>query len=89
VINAVWISIFDPVELFRNPVQSGSELQNPVGSPIRKSAEMRTDQDWIGLIRTEANFGRIRAGSDYNFLKIGRSGLDRTEKIFVVLKCLF
>jgi len=42
---------------------------------------MSTDQDWI---RTEANFGRIRTGSDCNFLKIGGSGLDRTEKIFDV-----
>ena len=34
VINADWIFISDPVEFFRNPVQSGSgsELQNPVGS---------------------------------------------------------
>jgi len=34
VINAVWISISDPIEFFRNPVRSGSasELQNPVGS---------------------------------------------------------
>jgi len=34
VMNAVWISTSDPVEFFRNPVQSGSgsELQNPVGS---------------------------------------------------------
>jgi len=39
-------------------------------------------QDWI---RTEANFGRIRTGSDCNFFKIGVPGLDRTKKIFVVL----
>jgi len=34
VINAVWITISDPVKFFKNPVQcrSGSELQNPVGS---------------------------------------------------------
>ena len=33
-INAVWISTFDPVEFFQNPVQSGSgsEVQNPIGS---------------------------------------------------------
>jgi len=44
--------------------------------------EMSTDQHWI---RTEA----ILAGSGVDraaiFLKIGGSGLDRTEKIFVVL----
>jgi len=34
VINAVWISVSEPVEFFRNPVRSGSglEFQNPVGS---------------------------------------------------------
>jgi len=32
VINAIWISKSEPVEFFRNPVRSGSELQNPVGS---------------------------------------------------------
>jgi len=34
VINAVWISISDPFDFFRNPVRtgSGSELQNPIGS---------------------------------------------------------
>ena len=34
VINAVWISISDPVEFFQNPGQpgSGSEVQNLVGS---------------------------------------------------------
>ena len=43
-----------------------------------KPTEMSTDQDWI---RTEANFGRIRTGSDCKFFLIGGSGLDRTEKI--------
>ena len=43
---------------------------------------MSTDQHWI---RTEANFCRIRTGSDCNFLKIGGSGLYRTEESFVVL----
>jgi len=64
VINAVWISIFDPVELFRNPVQSGSELQNPVGS---RSVNR---QRWE----------RIRTGSDWSGLKpiLAGSGLDRT-----------
>ena len=38
-------------------------------------------QDWI---RTEANFNRIRTGSDCNFFRIGGWGLDRTTKIFVV-----
>jgi len=32
VINVVWISISDPVVFFQNPVGSGSEVQNPVGS---------------------------------------------------------
>jgi len=34
VINAVWISISDPIEFFQNPVQLGSdsEVQNAVGS---------------------------------------------------------
>jgi len=32
--------------------------------------EMSTDQDWIG---TEANFGRIRTGSDCNFFENWRS----------------
>jgi len=34
VINAVWISISDPVEFFSksSPIGSGSELQSPVGS---------------------------------------------------------
>jgi len=36
-------------------------------------AELSTDQDWIGLDRTAI------------FLKIGGSGLDRTEKILVIL----
>ena len=36
----------------------------------RRPAEMSTDQDWIGLDRTEANFGRIRTRSDYNFCKL-------------------
>ena len=53
---------------------------------IQQTAEMSTDQDWI---RTEANFDRIKTGSNCNFLKFGRSGLDRTEKIFVVLMKLF
>jgi len=50
---------------------------------------MSTDQDWIGLdqdwIRTEANFGRIRTGSDCDLFETGGSGLDRNEKISVVL----
>jgi len=45
-------------------------------------AETSTDQDWIS---TEANFGRIRTGSDCIFFLIGRSGLDWTENIFVIL----
>jgi len=32
-------------------------------------AWIRTGSDWI---RTEANFGRIRAGSDWNFCENGR-----------------
>jgi len=42
---------------------------------------MSTDQDWI---MTEANFDRIRTGSDCNFFENWRTGLDRTEKIFDV-----
>jgi len=44
-------------------------------------ARIRTRWDWI---RTEAYFGRIRTLSDCNALRIGGSGLDRTEKIFLV-----
>jgi len=42
----------------------------------RTSPEMSTDQYWI---RTEANFGRIRTGSDCNFLENWRikTGSDR------------
>jgi len=58
-----------------------SELKNLVRCQV---PEMSTDQDW-----TEATFCRTRTGSDFNFLKIGRSGLDRTEKMFVVLMWLF
>jgi len=32
----------------------------------RRLAEMSTDEDWI---RTEANFGRIRTGTDCNFFE--------------------
>jgi len=32
-------------------------------------SEMNTDHDWIDWIRTEANFGRIRTGSDCNFFE--------------------
>jgi len=46
---------------------------------------MSTDRTGLEWIRTEANFGRIRAGLDCNFFKIGGSGLEQTEKIFVVL----
>ena len=49
-------------------------------------ARIRTASNWI---RTEANFGGMRTGSDCNFLKIGGSGLGRTEKIFGVLMWLF
>ena len=52
-------------------------------------AEMSTDRTGSDWIRTEANFGQIMTGSDCNFLKIGWSGLDRTEKTFVVLMWLF
>ena len=46
---------------------------------------MSMDQDWI---RTEANFGRIGTGSDCSFFKFGVSGLDRTDKFFVILMWL-
>jgi len=49
---------------------------------VTHTLEMSTDQDWI---RTEANFGRIRTGSDCSFFQNWRTGLDRTEKIFIVL----
>jgi len=39
---------------------------------------MSTDQDWTGL-------KPILAGSDCNFFLISGSGLDWTEKIYVVL----
>jgi len=42
----------------------------------------RTESDWI---KTEANFGRTGLDRTAIFLKIGGSGLDRTEKMFVVL----
>jgi len=45
----------------------------------------RTGSDWI---RTEANFGWIRTGSDCTFFKIGRPVLDRTEKIFVSINVI-
>jgi len=48
----------------------------------QRRARIRTGLD---SIRTEANFDRIKTGSDCNFLKIGGTGLDRTQKIFVVL----
>jgi len=44
--------------------------------------EMSMDLDWI---RTEVNFGRIGTGSDCSFFKFGVSGLDRTDKFFVIL----
>jgi len=52
------------------------------GAGVKKSdsnhlwwlAEMSTDQDWIGLVRTEGNFGRIRTGSDYNCFENWRIG---------------
>jgi len=54
---------------------------------VRKpSGRDEQGQDWI---TTEANFGRIRSGSDGNFFENWRTGLDRTEKIFVVVMWLF
>jgi len=53
-------------------------------TPVQSSAGMSTDSiawDWI---RTEANFCRIRTGSDCKFLKFGGSGLDCTEKILLL-----
>jgi len=48
VINAVWISISNPDELFQNPVQSGSgsELQNPVGSRSGNRIMFNTAVHW-------------------------------------------
>jgi len=47
-------------------------------------------QDWIGLYQDWSQFWPDH-GLDRTaiFLKIGGSGLDRTEKIFVVLMWLF
>ena len=44
-INAVWISISDPVEFFRNPLRSGSSsgLRNPVVSRSRSRIMVNTD----------------------------------------------
>jgi len=44
VINAVWISISDPLEFFQNPVQpgSGSGVQNPVGLRSRNRIMFNT-----------------------------------------------
>jgi len=41
-------------------------------------------QRWA-RIRTAANFGGFRTGSDCNFFEVGGSGLDRIEKRFVIL----
>jgi len=44
--------------------------------------EMSTDQDWIGLEPIFAGLGLDRTAF---FFKIGGPGLDRTEKILVVI----
>ena len=48
VINAVWISISDPFDFFRNPIRSGSgyELQNPVGSRSENQIMFNTGVGW-------------------------------------------
>jgi len=46
---------------------------------------MRTDEEGLGWIRIEANFGRIKAGSVGSFLKVGGAALDQIEKNYVVL----
>jgi len=48
---------------------------------IGRISEMSTHQVWI---RTTVSFGGNRTGSDCNFLDDGGSGLDRTDKIFVI-----
>jgi len=48
-------------------------------------AEMSTDQDWIGLDRIEANLAGSGLDRTTIFLKIGGTGLNRAEKMFVVL----
>ena len=58
-------------------------LQNPDRVHHWCTAEMSTDRTVSDWIRTEANFIRIEPSA--SFLKIGGSGLDRTQKIFVVL----
>jgi len=52
-------------------------------------AEMSTDRTGSDWIRTEANFGRTGLDRTAISLKIGGSGLDWTEKIFVVLMYLY
>ena len=55
-------------------------------SNAKQPPEMSTEPDWTW---TEANFSGSRLDRTAIFLKIGESGLDRTEKIFVVLMSLF
>jgi len=48
---------------------------------IGRISEISTHQVWI---RIKVSFGGNRTGSEYNFLDDGGSGLDRTDKIFVI-----
>jgi len=84
----VLVKVFNLFNFFKFCNRHESHSRDEHGSGLD-----RTGSDWIGLdqdwIRTEANFGRIWTGSDYNFLKIGGSGLYRTEKIFFVSMLLF
>jgi len=50
------------------------------------TTEMSTDQDWI---RTEANFGRIRTGSDCSFFLNWQIKTGSDWENFVVLMWLF
>jgi len=119
VFNTVWLSISDPEEFFRNPVRSdsGSELQNPIGSRSGNRITFNTGTHWIwhgprpvtkGPLRCfrpafiifcphlekcvgKQRWARTRTGSDLMRTEttFAGSGLDRTEKIFVVLMWLF
>jgi len=51
----------------------------PIARPARR-LEMSTEQDWTGLKPILAGSGLDRSAI---FLKIGGSGLDRTEKILL------
>jgi len=67
-------------------------LVRSVGANLQATIRIR-DEHGPGLDRTGSGLNPILAGSGLDrtaiFLKIGGSGLDRTEKIFFVLMWLF